>query len=485
MGLVARTTTSPHRPPNLVLHLSALTEAVHSRLPLCDRMPSFRRYCVVDSMNRTLATPFLTLVLLLVAIPSWPSAQSITLADGAGRPQNATLTTLTELVTELERANPELGSGRREIDMRVARIAPAGALPDPTLSAGFMTGLAHAPFFLAPDADDSFRMIGVSQEFLYPGKRSLKTNIATIEADAERWNVESTRRRLAADLKSAYFEYVFVDRSLAVLARNKDRLDQFRQIAEARFSVGKAIQQDVIKAQLEVSLLIERQALLDQQRTALGATINGLLYRRPDAPLNVALDYEPAPLPGTVEELRRLVQQNNPMLKRDEKAIDRGQQMLALAKRDLLPDFAVNVTTQQMAGGMPWMYGVDIMVKVPLYWQRKQRPLIAEAAASLESGKQMRDNTLAQALAQVTAIYAMASTSNRLSILYGDSVLPQARLALESSLASYQVGNADFLTVLTNFVTVLNYEITYEEQNARYHAALARLEPLVGADLIR
>ena len=348
-----------------------------------------------------------------------------------------------------------------------------------------MTGLAHAPFSLAPDADDSFRMIGVSQEFLYPGKRSLKTNIATIEADAERWNVESTRRRLAADLKSAYFEYVFVDRSLAVLARNKDRLDQFRQIAEARFSVGKAIQQDVIKAQLEVSLLIERQALLDQQRTALGATINGLLYRRPDAPLNVALDYEPAPLPGTVEELRRLVQQNNPMLKRDEKAIDRGQQMLALAKRDLLPDFAVNVTTQQMAGGMPWMYGVDIMVKVPLYWQRKQRPLIAEAAASLESGKQMRDNTLAQALAQVTAIYAMASTSNRLSILYGDSVLPQARLALESSLASYQVGNADFLTVLTNFVTVLNYEITYEEQNARYHAALARLEPLVGVDLIR
>ena len=78
----------------------------------------------------------------------------------------------------------------------------------------------------------------------------------------------------------------------------------------------------------------------------------------------------------------------------------------------------------------------------------------------------------------------MASTSNRLSTLYSYSVLPQARLALESSLASYQVGNADFLTVLTNFVTVLNYEINYEEQNARYQEALARLEPLVGLDLV-
>lgn len=436
-------------------------------------------------MNRTLLTPFLTLVLGLIGVPSWLSAQSISLADAATRAPSTTLTTLKDLVAELERANPELGSGRREIDMRVARIGPAGALPDPTLRAGFMTGLAHAPFLLNADADNSFRMFGVSQEFPYPGKRLLKTNIASTEARAERWNFESTRRRLVAELKSAYFEYVFVDRSLAVLARNKDRLDQFRQIAEARFSVGKAIQQDVIKAQLEVSLLIERQAMLEQQRTALGAAINALLYRRPDAPLNVALDYERAPLPGTVEALHGLVQQNNPMLQRDEKAIDRGQQMLALAQREVLPDFAVNVTTQQMAGGMPWMYGVEVMVKVPLYWQRKQRPLIADAAASLESGKQTRDNTLAQALAQVTAIYAMASTSSRLSTLYGDSVLPQARLALESSLASYQVGNADFLTVLTNFVTVLNYEITYEEQNARYHEALARLEPLVGVDLIR
>ena len=436
-------------------------------------------------MNRTLLIPCLTLVLGPLGAPSRLSAQTIILADGTNRARTTTLATLKDLVTELERANPELGSGRREIDMRVARIAPAGALPDPTLSAGFMTGPARAPFFLAPDADDSFRMFAVSQEFPYPGKRSLKTSIATTEADAERWNFESTRRRLVSELKSAYFEYVYVDRSLAVLARHKERLDQFRQIAEARFSVGKAIQQDVLKAQLEVSLLIERQATLEQQRTAFGAAINGLLYRRPDAPLDMVLDYERAPLSRSVEELRDLVQQNNPTLKRDERVIDRGQQALALAKREVLPDFAVNVTTQQMAGGMPWMYGVDVMVKVPLYWQRKQRPLIAEAAASLESGKQMRENTLSQTLAQVTAIYAMASTSNRLSTLYGDSVLPQARLALESSLASYQVGNADFLTVLTNFVTVLNYEITYEEQNARYHEALARLEPLVGLDLIR
>ncbi len=431
-------------------------------------------------MNRSSLPLLLALVPALLGSPPPLSAQSATTADASVVQGTA----LKDLVAELERANPELAAARREIDRRVALIAPAGALPDPTLSAGFMGGLLRPPFFPSSDPEDSFRQFGVSQEFPYPGKRSLRTSIAKTEADAERWNFEATRRRLVADLKGAYFEYAYVNRSLAVLARNKARLEQFRQIAEARFSVGKAIQQDVIKAQLEISLLLEREATLEQQRIALRAAINGLLYREPDAPLEVMLDYDRAPLQYRLEELQSYAQQNNPIVKRGERVVDRGQQALALAKRDVLPDFAVKATTQEMVAGKPWMYGLDFMVKVPIYWQRKQRPLIAEAAAALESGKKTRENTLAQTLAQVTETYAMASTSRRLSTLYGDSVLPQARLALESSLASYQVGSADFLTVLTNFITVLNYEINYEEQNARYHEALARLEPLVGLDLV-
>ena len=77
------------------------------------------------------------------------------------------------------------------------------------------------------------------------------------------------------------------------------------------------------------------------------------------------------------------------------------------------------------------------------------------------------------------------TTSQRLMDLYGDSVLPQARLALESSVAAYEVGNVDFLTLLANFITVLNYEISFEEQQARYRQALARLEPLLGTEFIR
>lgn len=411
---------------------------------------------------------------LAMTAPTQVAAQSATRAA-----------TLSALVDELDRNNPELKAARRDVDMRVARVAPAGAPPDPSLSFGYMGGVLRPPFFPSASTANSFRQWGLSQEIPYPGKLGLQRRIAATEADAERWNAEDARKRLMAELKIAYVEYAYVTRGLDVLQRNKERLEQFRQIAEAQFRVGQGLQQDVLKAQVEISMMLERQAMFSEQRDALRAQINGLLFRPPDTPLPGTLTYEPAAALPPIEDLRRLAEQHYPALKRDERAIERGQQALLLARKDVLPDFAVSVTTQQFTGGMPWMYGVDFMVKIPLFWQRKQRPMIAEATAALDSGRRMRDSTLSVAIAQTTAEYLAATTSRRLVDLYEDSILPQAQLALESALASYQVGRADFLNVLMNFITVLSYELNFEEQTARYHQALARLEPLTGLPFVR
>ena len=401
------------------------------------------------------------------------------------RDPSETEATLASLVAELGTSNPELAAARREVDMRVAGIAPAGAPPDPTLSVGYMSGLARPPFFPSSSTPNAFRQAGISQEIPYPGKLGLRSRIAATDADAARWSLEGTRLQLIAELKTMYFEYQFTARSLDIVRRNRELLDQFRQIAEARFSVGQAIQQDVLKAQLEISGLIERTTMLERQRDELRARINALLYRRQDVPLSADLAFTTLPLPLDPAGLRADALQRYPALKRDEQQITKAQQQLSLARKEFLPDFGINVTAQQPVGGMPWMYGVDVMVTVPLFWQRKQRPMVAEAAAGLEAGRRMRDNTVARAEAQVTELYVNAASARRLMDLYSGSILPQSRLTLESALASYQVGQAEFLTVLTNFMSVLTYEVGLEEQRAQYHAALAGLEPLVAAEFIQ
>ena len=399
-------------------------------------------------------------------------------------PPSASQTTLAVMVAELEQRNPELAAARRDVDMRIARIAPAGAPPDPTVSVGYMSGFLRPPFFPSASTPDAWRQVGVSQELPYPGKLSMRSKVAATEADAARWSYEDTRVRLVADLKARYVEYVLVNRTLDIVRRNKTALEQFRGIAEARLSVGKASQQDVLRAQLELSILLERIASLERDRTMLQADVNRLLYRPAGMPVPVSDPVEVGPA-GSLEDLQVLAAERYPALRRDEQQINRGQQALALARKEQLPDFGISFTTQKYVGGMPWMYGVDVMVKVPLFWQRKQRPMVAEAAASLDGANRMRESTLSDATARVAQEFAALTTGQRLMELYGDSVLPQARLALESSVASYEVGSVDFLTLLTNFITVLNYEIGFEEQRARYRQALARLEPLVGAQFIR
>ena len=63
--------------------------------------------------------------------------------------------------------------------------------------------------------------------------------------------------------------------------------------------------------------------------------------------------------------------------------------------------------------------------------------------------------------------------------------MPQANLAVESSLASYQTGGSDFLSVLSNELAVFDYEMNYHEQLHDFHMALVQLEQLTGVELIR
>jgi len=414
---------------------------------------------------------FLTVCALMVfAMPAVAAAQS------AG--------SLSQLVSELERNNPELQAARRDVDVRAARIAPAGTPPDPTLSVGYMSGFLRPPFFPSSTTPDAFRQVGVSQELPYPGKLRLRSSIAASEADVARWAYEDARVRLISELKAEYVNYLRADRTLEVVRRNKKVLEGFRRIAEARYSVGRAAQADVLKAQTEISVLTEQESVLLLERTTAQARVNALLYRPQETPVEASEDLAVSLPDETLAGLQALAAQRAPAIQRDVQQVATGERAVALAKKEFYPDFGLNVTTQKPPG-MSWMYGVDFMVRVPIFWQRKQRPLLAEATAGREAARQTQNNTRAVVAAAVTAQHAAMTTSRRLLTLYEDSILPQARLTLESSTYAYQVGTVDFLTVLSNFTAVLSYEERLEQQKFEYRQALARLEPLVGLELIR
>ena len=85
--------------------------------------------------------------------------------------------------------------------------------------------------------------------------------------------------------------------------------------------------------------------------------------------------------------------------------------------------------------------------------------------------------------ARIREEYTLAATARKLVDLYEKSVIPEARLALESSIASYQTGTLDFLSLFSNFMNVVDYELMYHEEIMQFHVALAKLEELTGMEL--
>jgi outer membrane protein, heavy metal efflux system len=147
------------------------------------------------------------------------------------------------------------------------------------------------------------------------------------------------------------------------------------------------------------------------------------------------------------------------------------------------PDFAVEGGWASR-GHLRDMWETRVEVRLPLYFWRKQRYAVRESAQAVEQARHEYDATRQALLFRVKDDYLAAKTNEQLMDLYSKTLMPQSTLTLESAMASYQVGKLDFLSLVTNFQSVLGYELDYYEQFERFHEALARLEEATGRQLI-
>ncbi|HEX4949890.1 MAG TPA: TolC family protein [Blastocatellia bacterium] len=411
------------------------------------------------------------------------TAQTISVsAPTTDRPAPARLL-LRPLLEEALAQNPEIIAMRRNFDMMRARVPQAKALPEPTLNLGYTgNAIPLPPFDIQKGDPASARVVSVTQEIPYPGKLAIKGKMANVAAEAEWWNYEQVQANIIAEVKDAYFDLFYLHKAIETVMKNKDLLEKFTKIAEASYAVGKGLQQDVLKAQVEVSKLTEQLTLLEQRQQIAAARLNSLLFREPETPVGKPENIKPREFAHSLTELNDLALTNYPTLKAQRRKIDREQYGVELAKKEFYPDFSVGVTYFNRPG-LPEMYGVNVGVKLPVFWGQKQRPAVAEATASAAVEKQRLDSITTLLFFRIKDRFVAATTAQRLMKLYGTTIIPQSSLSLESAIAGYEVGKVDFLTLLDNLITLLNYELNYYEQLANVEKAIAALEPLVGVNL--
>lgn len=408
--------------------------------------------------------------LLFTAILIWSIP---VLAEEAGE---ATTITLSRLIDTAMKNNPEILVARKMVEMAKAKVPQAKALPDPMVGAELRN--IGVTSLTVGKMDMSMAGMNVSQMIPYPGKRALKAEIVSREANEAEEMLGVTRHSVISRLKTLYYDLAFVEESFDIVDKIQQLLTTFEKTAEAKYSVGEGMQQDVLKAQVEIFMLLERRAMLEQRRQGIGAMLNSLLGQTPDHRLGKPSKIEKTSFPLTIQEAEEIVLKHNPELAAKTWSVKARESEVALMKKEYYPDFTVSAGWKSR-GGFDDMY--EVMVDVELPFQRERRHYaVQEALAGVGAAEQSREATRLMILSKLKDLYTMARTAEKLSDLYESSIIPQATLSLESAVAGYGVGKVDFLMLLDNVRILLDNQLSYYQQLVEYERAIAQMEELMG-----
>lgn len=385
--------------------------------------------------------------------------------------------TPTGLVDAVLARNPGIKALEAAAQAAEFRIAPAGALDDPSLS-----------YATAPETAGGSR--GLQQQFQFnqplpwPGKLALREETARWRAAAASEDIDELRLRVAAAAKSLSAEWSYVHRALEINADHQALLQELRRAAETRYAAGRAGQQDALQAEVVRARLAAEAITLERRRREVQARINALLNRPAQADVPPPADLpEPLPVPP-LAALQQRAAHEHPALARVRARIAEAQAQMDLAKKDFYPDFRVMTGYNDLWDNPDKRWTVGVGINLPFdYGNKRSGTLDAARAELLRQRWQLTDHE-AQLLGELEAARAAVEETNALIEVYHNRLLPLAQDNLAAARADYRAGAGSFLNVIDAEREQLRTEDGLARTRADYLRRLAELERWVGAPVM-
>lgn len=388
---------------------------------------------------------------------------------------------LAGLLTAAKSRNPDTASMRWEAMAAEQRIVPAGALPDPKwrMELRDITRMGEQSPTLAPSQVGSTRYL-LMQDLPWSGKRDLRREGATAQADAARERALAAAHDLAAKVKATYAQLYYRDQSERLTRELLDTLKRLEAVAQARYASGLVPQQDVLRAQLEQASLRGELIALEAQYQQLRARMNALLGRAAAEPLAAPAGLPPQPAPGQLglADLVQRLQERNPLLRAEAAQSRAAQTSRDLAYKNRYPDFTVGVSPIQYGSAIrEWELMVEL--NIPLQ-QGARRAQEQEAQAMLSAAESRREALANQLQADLADNLAALQAAQRMLALTTHTLLPQSTLTWRSALAGYEAGKVDFATVLDAQKQIRQTQLEQTKAGVETQMRLAELERIVG-----
>jgi len=318
--------------------------------------------------------------------------------------------------------------------------------------------------------------LSVEQMIPLPARRARETEMAFADTVAAGQRLENAKFLLQANVVEAWQELWMLDRSVAIEEENLELLREFASVTRQRVAVGRAMQADASKADLETAAAENRLASTVAQRaTALGE-LNALLSRPLDTPLRPNQSAYRARLRVRDDEVLRWAAERNSELASLAAEVQGRENALELARLAYVPDLELGLNVR---GSMERM--LESMIELPLNVGRI-RAGIEEARAGLRAAQAELRAERNEVGAEVVLQLFVARDSERQLGVYSDQLLPRARDVLRTIESSYATGGAAFLELLDAQRSLLEFEQMAVELEATRGSAIAQLERLCALD---
>ncbi len=384
---------------------------------------------------------------------------------------------LQDLIVEALHSHEILMSESRALAAQY-KIPQAMSLPDPLFTFGYQNDSWNK--YTLGKSDDSQWMFSVSQSFLFPGKRGLKGDMASRDAESLSALHDAARLRTIARIKELYYDLFFAYKNIDLIRDRANLFSKVEDAALARYSSGTGSQQEVLMAQTEKYMLLEKEEMLKQKIQSLEAMLNSTIGRDINSRLGRPVEPPLSEFNRDMNEVISLAYENSPEIKSREKMIASAETKVRIAQKEYYPDFTVAASVFKRAGDFEDMWSLTTTINIPIFYKDKQDQAVHEAEASMSEARHELEGAKSMLSSSIRDNLSMLKAAERLMDLYKNGLIPKTYQDFELLLSGYATGRTEAITVITRLKSVLDYEISYWSQFAEHEKAIARIEAITG-----
>ena len=383
---------------------------------------------------------------------------------------------LSDLIEEALKNNPEIKASLSKIEAARYRVPQAASLPDPTFTFGYQNeGFDRYSY---GEEQGSQWMFSASQQFLFPGKRSLKGEMVKRDIESMEAMHELLKLKTVATVKELYFDLFLAYKDIDLIKDKRNLFIRIEDLTLSRYAAGRAIQQEVLMAQTEKYMLLEKEEMFKQKIQSLEAMLQAAIGRENGSPLGRPGEPVQQPFYLDADEAVKTALNNSPEIKSRNKIIEAADTRVRMAQKEYYPDFSINGTYFNRSGDYKDMWSATATINIPIFFKTKQEPAVNEAKASYTQAKHELDAVKLMISAAIQDNFSMLRSSEKLMDLYTNGLIPKNTQDVDLALAEYANGKIDLIVVISRLKTLLDYEILYWSQFVEREKAIARLQAI-------